>query len=151
MTSRLEVIQWLIDTKWYKNYLEIGIEDWYLFDKIVCENKTGVDPNAARYKWPDAQKISNNTSDDFFFEYPWKFDIIFIDWDHSYLQVVKDIENALVCLEDWGTILLHDTNPPTEEYVQDTLCSDSYKAAIYARMRKDLSVITLPIETGSLL
>ena len=47
---------------------------------------------------------------DYFFENNIeKFDVIFIDADHSYDGVLKDYENSLKCM-DSGYIILHDIN-----------------------------------------
>jgi hypothetical protein len=43
-----------------------------------------------------------------------KFDIIFIDGDHSARQVEKDIVNSMSVLNNGGFIVLHDCNPKEE-------------------------------------
>lgn len=54
--------------------------------------------------------IFNNMNTDYFFENNIeKFDVIFIDADHSYDGVLKDYENSLKCM-DSGYIILHDIN-----------------------------------------
>lgn len=61
-----------------------------------------------------------------------KFDIpplafSFIDGDHRYPQVKKDFENIVRCTVDDGYICLHDTYPPTEEYLHENACGTVYK------------------------
>ena len=111
--TRYEIINRIIKSKGYKNYLEIGVRDGECFKLIECENKIGVDPNPTS---PDTTHIM--TSDDYFdyFIGEDKFDIIFIDGLHIDHQVDKDIVNSLKCLNEGGTIVLHDCNPPTEEH-----------------------------------
>ena len=43
--KRNEIIQYLIDKKGYKSYLEIGVGGSNNFNKIKCKHKDGVDPN----------------------------------------------------------------------------------------------------------
>ena len=57
------------------------------------------------------------TSDDFFaneaaFLEQHPIDVALIDGQHSYMQVVRDVENTLRYLRDDGVIVLHDCNPP---------------------------------------
>lgn len=109
--TRYEIINRIIKSKGYKNYLEIGVRDGECFRMIECENKIGVDPN------PTSNDTTHvMTSDDYFSNLPTdsKFDIIFIDGLHIDDQVDRDIENSLRHLTDKGTIVLHDCNPPTE-------------------------------------
>jgi len=107
---RYEIINRVIESKGYSDYLEIGVRDGECFKQICCKNKTGVDPNPVS---SDTTHVM--TSDDFFnsISEDVKFDIIFIDGLHLDFQVDADIENSLKHLKEGGTILLHDCNPPT--------------------------------------
>lgn len=50
-----------------------------------------------------------DTSDAFFKAHgDLQFDLIFIDGDHHYEQVLRDIEHAFDAIKDTGTIILHD-------------------------------------------
>lgn len=109
--KRYEIINRIIKNKEYKNYLEIGVRDGECFRLIECENKTGVDP------FPESDDTTHiMKSDDFFLnlDEDTKFDIIFIDGLHLDWQVDNDIKNSLNRLEEGGTIVLHDCNPPTK-------------------------------------
>ena len=108
--KRYEIINRVIESKGYSDYLEIGVRDGKCFKEICCKNKTGVDPNPVT---SDTTHIM--ASDDFFnsITEDTKFDIIFIDGLHLDFQVDLDIENSLKHLKEGGTILLHDCNPPT--------------------------------------
>jgi len=68
------------------------------------------------------------SSDKMFEEYPLR-DIAlgFIDGDHNYAQAKKDFDNLMAVLVDNGYILLHDTYPPSEEYIDENHCGDVYK------------------------
>lgn len=111
--KRYEIINHFIKKIDAKNYLEIGVRDGECFQKIICENKFGVDPNPTS---SDTTHIM--TSDDFFktIDPSIKFDVVFIDGLHIDHQVDKDIENSLRFLNEGGVILLHDCNPPTESH-----------------------------------
>lgn len=112
-----QVINFLIEKFKYRYYLEIGVHvPRDNFDLIKCKFKIGVDPNGAA--------TFTGTSDEYFSMYSketWGhsgFDIVFIDGLHHADQVKKDLENSLVCLNEGGIILLHDTNPADERYTR---------------------------------
>ena len=103
--NRWDLIQKLINSNNFKNYLEIGCDGDDSFSKIRVENKVGVDPySGGNFR---------GTSDYFFSINNNKFDCIFIDGLHEYSQVYKDIKNSLDVLTDNGIILLHDCLPTT--------------------------------------
>ena len=112
-----------------KNYLEIGYGNGFNFNLIECANKTAIDPELQEPK-PGLLWL---TSDDFFKDNKKKFDVIFIDGDHTAEQVEKDILNAWAACKKGGVIILHDINPPTEAHqitprVQDSWTGDAWRA-----------------------
>jgi hypothetical protein len=96
------------------NYLEIGVADNDVFNSIPLKlkNKYGVDPESGgNYRL---------TSDAFFKMYSQvKFDVIFIDGLHHYLQCQKDTINSINSLNKNGIIFFHDMLPKNffEEHV----------------------------------
>ena len=101
--SRNEIIQKIIDSKKYKNYLEVGCDKDENFSKINVEKKIGVDPlNGGTLRM---------TSDDFFKTNNEKFDLIFLDGLHTYQQTIKDIDNSLKFLNNHGVVIIHDCLP----------------------------------------
>ena len=115
--SRIELLQHLVNSKNYKTYLEIGCDKNQVFDKIIVDLKEGVDPNRGG--------TVRKTSDDFFANDNRTWDLIFIDGLHTYEQVSRDVENAILRLNQSGTIVIHDMLPiresqatatPTEKY-----------------------------------
>lgn len=59
----------------------------------------------------------------------------FIDGDHCYAQAKKDFDNAMRLTVDNGYVLLHDTYPPNEKFLNpDSSCGDVY------RLRKEIEV-----------
>jgi hypothetical protein len=108
--TRTEIIQYFIDTRKFKSYLEIGIFYGENFSQIVCDKKYGVDTEK---KYEGVTHVM--TSDDFFKQNTEKFDIVFIDGLHLCEQVYKDILNSLKFLNPNGVIVLHDILPAREE------------------------------------
>src|SRR3990167_9921328 len=108
--TRIEIINALIKKHNYTKYLEIGTQNNVCFNAINIENKVGVDPVSGG--------TFRGTSDEFFAQNTETFDIIFIDGLHTAEQVHIDIINALNCISDNGTILIHDCLPMTELYQQ---------------------------------
>jgi hypothetical protein len=115
--KRYEIINRVIESKGYTDYLEIGVRDGECFREICCKNKTGVDPNST-----SDHTTHIMTSDSFFNELHENdmFDVIFIDGLHLDHQVNKDIANSLKHLREGGTILLHDCNPPTRYHAGES-------------------------------
>jgi predicted O-methyltransferase YrrM len=63
-----------------------------------------------------------------------KYDMVFIDGDHSAEAVIKDIKNSLKILSHNGIIVMHDTNyPPTRAAIKSIL-NDKVK---YWSFKKD--------------
>ena len=57
--------------------------------------------------------------------------------------------NLLKILNQYGIIILHDTDPIIEELTDSKYCHDSYKIVDYILSKRKLNIITLPIqETG---
>lgn len=120
MATRTSVLNALASAYGYTRYLEIGTRQTKdNFAAVQCEYKTGVDPKGEA-------GIDRVTSDVFFanrrpkrgrIANALKYDLIFIDGDHSYEQSRKDVENALDFLADGGAIVMHDCRPVSPESV----------------------------------
>jgi hypothetical protein len=108
---RTDVINGVISKFNYSSYLEIGLNNAAdNFDKILCSDKASVDPN------PDADAHFVETSDDFFNKISKRrLDIIFLDGLHSDEQLKRDFFNAIRFLKDDGCVIMHDTNPMSED------------------------------------
>ena len=125
----MDLIQRFIDTRQYETYLEVGVSTGRCWNQIRAPRKTGVDP-ACRI-----QDIMAQDSDTFFLHNTATFDIIFIDGDHQYDQVIRDINNAWSCLNQGGVIVLHDMMPVNHRQASNprikgdpSWCGDVYKA-----------------------
>ena len=89
LASRTSIINHLINKYNLNNYLEIGVRDGSNYDKIIINNKTGVDPSPTK----DIDGLYKLTSDEFFKINKIKFDLIFIDGLHLEQQVDKDLKD----------------------------------------------------------
>jgi len=97
--------------------LEIGT-DWGISAKVFLDfgcDVVSVDKNPLR---KEAQEYITSSkfhqvlrgSDEYFSEQKlWgKFDIVYIDGDHTYEQVIKDLENGFKACKSGGLVILHD-------------------------------------------
>ena len=142
---RWNLINYLIETKDYSSYLEIGCDQNQLFSKIEIKNKLGVDPVSGGN--------IRKTSDEFFKNNIEKFDIVFIDGLHHYHQVKRDILNSLKFLNNDGIILVHDCLPDSlsKQAVPRYKMSwngDVWKAIVDLRQDGNLEIYTLKIDQG---
>ncbi len=143
--KRYEIINNLIKSKNFKDYLEIGCFKNENFNEISVSNKIGVDPISG-----GTHRIS---SDDFFLTNTQKFDLIFIDGLHVYEQVKKDIVNSLKYLNENGIILIHDCLPrkiwyQTPNRMSFTWNGDVWKALVEFRTKPNLDVYTILADEG---
>ncbi len=113
--SRTKLINYLITSKGYRRYLEIGVRDpTKNFDKVRAAEKHSVDPDplgAVTFKLP---------SDEFFAQRAASadrapYDLVFIDGLHIADQVERDMINSLDALAPGGMLVVHDCNPKTRE------------------------------------
>jgi hypothetical protein len=145
--KRWEVINSLIQKHDYLRYLEIGVDNPNnCFNKIIAPHKYGVDPKGGG--------THRMTSDRFFAENRFFYDIIFIDGLHIAEQVIRDVENSLCCLAQGGVILVHDLNPQTEEEQNENRTTQrwygsTWRAWAYFRAtRPDLHMQTIDTDCG---
>jgi len=155
--TRTDVINASIDANGYRSYLEIGVRDPNAnFAKIKAIHKTAVDPNMRvpdeEYQLTSYHKV---TSDEFFARAEGKWDLIFIDGDHSEAQSKRDLLNSLKHLSPGGTIVMHDCFPMTaEEALPEkpnngmAWCGEVYRVFSYARTRKDLIACCINCDHG---
>jgi hypothetical protein len=155
--NRVTVINDLIKKHQYTSYLEIGVHyKSVCFNKIYCENKVSVDPGKRD------QYDFNMTSDEFFNINKSTFDIIFVDGLHTADQCYKDILNSLDILNNNGTIVIHDTNPPTEFHAtdkqytkeQNIVAGNAWNGSVWKsifmlrKTRSDIIMFTYPFDWG---
>ncbi|AEW02976.1 hypothetical protein A4D02_03005 [Niastella koreensis] len=143
--------------KWIKpeHYLELGVRDGKCFKRLSAFATTavGVDMQPISYSLKRNMKFHLGTTDDYFASIKGtsvKFDLVFIDADHSYEQSLKDFMNAKEHMIEEGFIFLHDTHPYDLSMTEPELCSDTYKTALYIKqhLADDFEIITLPFNPG---
>ena len=97
------------------NYLEVGIFKGATFQNVVAGSKWGVDiePSFDYSKLPKNTRVFVQTSDTFFAELAVdkKFDMVYIDAEHTFGQAYRELVHSFNHLEKWGVILLDDTVP----------------------------------------
>lgn len=71
--------------------------------------------------------------------------LAFIDGDHIYDQVKKDFENMAKLVVENGYIILHDTYPPSEDYLREERCGTVYKLRQEIELDRNYDCITLPV------
>lgn len=112
--NRLDIINFLIEKKNLKNYLEIGVFTGDVLNNCIAINKTGVDPVCNQYggifpiHCEDSNEYFNKLDEEC------KFDLVFIDGLHVADQVFEDIVNSIKHLSNDGYIVLHDCIPDNE-------------------------------------
>ena len=120
------------------SYLELGVKNNSNFNVIKCKEKFSVDING--------KALFNGTTDDFFLQNKNRYDIIFIDANHDYEYVLKDLNNSLEIANKW--IILHDMIPPSIKYTNQNKCSDSYKLLYRIMNETDMKVYSLDNNFG---
>lgn len=139
-----------------KVYVELGLYQGETLRKVqpYIEKGYGIDmkPNAEleQLKQCPNLHIQYTTTDAFFANYAGTIDMAFIDADHCYESAKRDFVNVLSRLNPGGLILLHDTDPISDDYIHPGYCGDSYKMVPWLEQRDDLNVTTLPIEEAGL-
>ena len=146
MTHHSELINWLLQARGLKSYLEIGtFNKDHNFNKIQALVKTCVDPD------PKANANYQMTSDEFFAQNRNRFDVIFIDGFHTGEQVQKDFDNSLQVLSPNGFIVLHDCNPHKESITHvprdsGEWCGDVFKFACTLKDYKGIKFRTIDMD-----
>lgn len=149
-----EIIQHL--SSWIKpiNYLEIGVRHGNVYSIInqYCETCYLVDIKFLDINYSKNTIKFEMSSDDFFkvVDQSIKFDLVFIDGDHSKEQVLKDFLNVKDMVVNDGFILLHDTYPCDERMELPRHSNNAWEAILHIKenFRDDWEIITLPFNPG---
>jgi hypothetical protein len=151
IAQRTQILNQLIEAFGFSSYCEIGCGNGENFRKILCAEKTSVDPALDLYR--DADPTFRMTSDQFFEQNCRQFDLIFIDGLHHADTCLRDIRNSLACISPQGMIVCHDVNPATELMQQVPRATrqwtgDCWKAWVQLRQESEAQMFVLDIETG---
>jgi len=135
-----------------KNYLELGVYDGATLEKVsaVVPRVIGVDINDFR-KNKNIGEFHQTTTQNFLNNFNEIVDVIFIDADHSFEAVKLDFKASLKNLNEFGIIMLHDTDPISEKYISREHCEDSYKIIDWIKTEyPEMDVFTFPISEAGL-
>jgi len=174
--DRLYVVQKILNIFQKKIYLKIGVEYGYVFLRVRADRKFAVDPIIKisflkKILFPHGllrRKYFKTESDTFFKIHANKVftknkpNVVFIDGLHTYEQSLKDVENALMWLDNDGVIIMHDCNPTTASMAatsqkeainipgwNGSWCGDAWKTILHLRsLRTDLNVFVLDADYG---
>jgi predicted O-methyltransferase YrrM len=137
-------------------YLELGLYHGETFSKVIpyATKLYGIDlspnPHLEALRGHANVHIMYETTNHFFENFNEGIDMAFIDADHSYESVKQDLEHVLNRLNPNGIVILHDTDPIHDHYIQPGYCGDCYKIVNYLEERNDINIVTLPIEEAGL-
>lgn len=140
--NRTDIINLYANRIKAQSYLEIGVRlvDQN-FNHIKVPFKIGVDPGIEGC----SEGTHKMTSDDFFKQNKYAFDLIFIDGLHESKQVLRDINNSLAILNNNGVIICHDMNPKIKEH---QLLNDDPLRIKYVEEQKKLKNTGYGLWTG---
>jgi len=141
---------------WIKpeRYLELGCRWGNSLIPISKHSKSviGVDMDPPKYNVPSNARIEVCTTDHYFenTDKDIKYDMVFIDADHSYEQSLKDFMNVKDRVIENGFVFMHDTSPYHISYTDKSLCGDTWKAAKWIKnnLANEWEVLTIPINPG---
>lgn len=105
---------------------------------------------------PDKARLFIMSSDEFFETllvgvFNIKYNVIFIDGEHTFYQVSKDLRNAIKLLSDDGYIILHDIWPMTQRHLQPDACGDVWKILYDKEIDEDFLMFPIKKFPGLLL
>jgi hypothetical protein len=135
-----------------QTYLELGIYDGSTISRVnqFVSRVIGVDIKDLRIN-KSVGEFHLSTTQNFLQNFNEMVDVIFIDADHSFESVKQDFESSLKLLNELGIIILHDTDPISEKYLDKGYCGDSYLMIDWLKTEHpEMDVITLPISEAGL-
>lgn len=127
-------------------FLELGTYDGCTIRKVSRYVKRVISVDIKDVRKKKTGEFHLKKTDDFFNNFKEKVDIVFIDADHQFESARKDFENSLNILNEFGIILIHDTDPMEERLLNPGYCGDSYKINDWIREKYPyLDMAVLPI------
>lgn len=142
--------------KWIKpeHYLELGVRCGRNFSSVskFCKKATGVDIALHHFPVAENMELFNGFTDDYFAQLTedQKFDMVFIDADHSHEQSLKDFINVKDRVIEDGFVFFHDTYPYDSWMFRPDQCNDCYKTALYIKQKfsAEFETVSLPFNPG---
>lgn len=156
-TKRYDLINYLIEQFGYQSYLEIGVRNQAdCFDRVKCGYKESIDPNP-RSGTVVTYRMTSDEAFALIHQKEQTYDIIFIDGLHLEEQVDRDIVNSLQALNENGTLVMHDCNPPNKFMQREKFEVNGkfppwngtvWKSYVKLRFREDLEVRVVDTDWG---
>lgn len=132
-------------------YLELGVYDGITLSKVSKHVNRIISVDIKDLRKEKVGEFHMKTTDQFFIDFNEMVDVVFIDADHNFESVKKDFKNSLNILNEFGMIILHDTDPIEPMYLDSGYCGDSYKMDGWIRENyTDLDIMTLPLTESGL-
>lgn len=128
------IISTIIKTKNFNSYCEIGYAQGCTFNIINVAEKIAIDPSV------DNENVVKLTSDDFFTTNNRTFDAFFVDGDHEYKQVLRDVHNCLKFLNSNGIVFIHDVYPKYDFQLSPSACFNSFRAFLKLKTNPDINL-----------
>ena len=146
-----ELIYQLVQLTNCNTYLELGVHRGNTFNRIVPLVKRAIGVDIEDIRIIKKGEFYLETTDAFFKHFFDPVDVVFIDADHCFEAVRKDLLNSLPLLTKHGFIILHDTDPAEAGLLEDhgdgfQYCGDGYKIVDYVEEHlPQVDMVTLPI------
>ena len=137
------------------NYAELGIYQGETFLKVHASHKFAIDISEYALTFipiqDDITKVCGTSESlaKLLEIKKIKLDLLFIDANHDYREVINDFSNLLPYLSKKAVVLFHDTYPKTIEFSDPKYCGDAYLSIeILAKQNTNWAFITLPVHPG---
>lgn len=123
-------------------YLELASYETENYDAIKCRYKYAV------HSVIDCSDRFVGTTDEFFKQLPpyMMYDLIYIDANHNYDQLLQDYNNSIQHCTKW--ILISKLIPYAPEFTEPNLFSDGYKLLYYLLTETDSKVYPSSYNSG---
>jgi len=141
-----------------KHYLEIGVGSAINFNEVECKYKMGVDPEWINSDCAD-ERFYIGTSDEYFRDckkMTWKkFDVVYIDGDHSYCVSCRDMVRSFSVLKPGGRIVVHGCLPRTPSQAcsfrprgENLWCGEVWRNWMWFRKMINIRTFCIPSDCG---
>ncbi len=132
-----------------KVYVELGLYVGETWHKVIpyAEKSFGVDIVDRSIR---GGEIHIQTTDEFFQHFDQEINMAFIDADHCFESVLKDLKNVSKLLHPQGVIILHDTDPENDRLFDKGYCGDAYKIVELLQGSEEYNSITMPVAEAGL-
>jgi len=153
--DHVNLLEWFAGWIRPERYLELGVRDGKCFIPVskCCNEAIAVDAAPRPFNLEANMQYHQMYTDEYFNsikDLNLKFDMVFIDADHSHRQSYLDFMNVKDLVVPDGFVFFHDTYPYSEELTQEHFCNDCYKTPIKIKElhSNEFELVTLPFNPG---